>query len=138
MKAIVAFVGAAYGLAIALSLLIGLTGGHQSPLIALGYLVPLDHAQLPNFTKNVDPTYTGRIHFTSAINIYARVQGDPHDILPVLRERIRQTDSNLIIANMNTVADLIHQALSAEGAESAVEKVKAKVLELCGRYPLPH
>lgn len=38
MKAIVAFVGAVYGLAIALSLLIGLTGGHQSPLIALGYL----------------------------------------------------------------------------------------------------
>jgi len=38
MKAIVAFVGAAYGLAIALSLLIGLTGGHQSPLIAVGYL----------------------------------------------------------------------------------------------------
>jgi membrane protease YdiL (CAAX protease family) len=38
MKAIVAFVGAAYGLAIALSLLIGLTGGHRSPLIGLGYL----------------------------------------------------------------------------------------------------
>lgn len=38
MKAIVGFVTTAYTLAIALSLFIGLTGGHESPLIGLGYL----------------------------------------------------------------------------------------------------
>ena len=38
MHPITAFVVAAYALSIALSLVIGLTGGHQSPLIALSYL----------------------------------------------------------------------------------------------------
>jgi membrane protease YdiL (CAAX protease family) len=38
MKAIVAFIGTAYGLSIALSLVIGLTGGHESKLIGLAYL----------------------------------------------------------------------------------------------------
>ena len=38
MKAILVFVATAYALSIALSLVIGFTGGHQSPLIALGYL----------------------------------------------------------------------------------------------------
>src|SRR4051812_32970550 len=38
MKAIVTFVATAYTLSIALSLVIGLTGGHQSALIGFGYL----------------------------------------------------------------------------------------------------
>ena len=38
MRAILAFVGASYALAIALSLVVGLTGGHESPLIGLGYV----------------------------------------------------------------------------------------------------
>ncbi|HMG03074.1 MAG TPA: hypothetical protein VK596_08065, partial [Edaphobacter sp.] len=38
MKAIVAFVASAYAMAIGLSLVIGLTGGHESPFIGLAYL----------------------------------------------------------------------------------------------------
>ena len=38
MKAILVFIATAYALSIALSLVIAFTGGHQSPLIALGYL----------------------------------------------------------------------------------------------------
>jgi hypothetical protein len=38
MKAIVAFVGTAYMLSIGLSLIVGLTGGHSSPMIGLKYL----------------------------------------------------------------------------------------------------
>jgi membrane protease YdiL (CAAX protease family) len=38
MRAIAAFIATAYALSIALSLLIGFTGGHDSPLIGLGYL----------------------------------------------------------------------------------------------------
>jgi uncharacterized protein len=38
MKAIVTFVGTAYGLSILLSLFIGLTGGHESAFIGLAYL----------------------------------------------------------------------------------------------------
>jgi len=46
MKSVGAFIAVAYTLAIALSLLIGWTGGHSSPLIALGYLSML----LPAFS----------------------------------------------------------------------------------------
>ena len=38
MKAIVAFVAIAYALSIALSLVVGLTGRHDSPLIGLAYV----------------------------------------------------------------------------------------------------
>src|SRR5689334_22827602 len=38
MAAVSAFIAIAYALSIALSLTIGLTGGHNSPLIALGYV----------------------------------------------------------------------------------------------------
>lgn len=38
MKRIIAFVATAYGLSIILSLVIGLTGGHESTLIVLSYL----------------------------------------------------------------------------------------------------
>lgn len=38
MKAILAFIGTAYALSIALSLAVGLTGGYQSPVIGLRYL----------------------------------------------------------------------------------------------------
>ena len=37
-RGIIAFIGTAYALCVALSLLIGLTGGHESPLIPLSYL----------------------------------------------------------------------------------------------------
>lgn len=38
MKAIIAYTGIAYGLSVALSLLVGLTGGHDSKILGLGYL----------------------------------------------------------------------------------------------------
>jgi membrane protease YdiL (CAAX protease family) len=38
MKAIIAYTGIAYGLSIALSLFVGLTGGHDSQILGLGYL----------------------------------------------------------------------------------------------------
>ena len=37
-RAVLAFVAIAYGLSIALSLVVGLTGGHESRLVGLGYL----------------------------------------------------------------------------------------------------
>ena len=64
MSAILVFVGACYGLSIALSLVIGLTGGHESSLISLAYLsmfLPAAGVVFVSATRNEPP----RIHWTS-------------------------------------------------------------------------
>lgn len=58
MKAIAAFVAATFGLSIALSLVIGLTGGHKSPLILGAYLsmfFPAVSVLAVNLTMNEPP-----------------------------------------------------------------------------------
>jgi len=62
MKAIVVFIATSYGLSIALSLIIGLTGGHESPLIGFGYLsmfLPAIAVLIVNFAMNERP----RVHW---------------------------------------------------------------------------
>lgn len=64
MSAILVFVVACYGLSIALSLVIGLTGGHESSLISLAYLsmfLPAAGVVFVSATRNEPP----RIHWTS-------------------------------------------------------------------------
>ena len=39
---------------------------------------------------------------------------------------------------MATVAELIHQVLSADGDEAILERVRGQVSELCTRFPAPH
>jgi len=41
-------------------------------------------------------------------------------------------------AEMQTVADLIHEVLASRGDEQVTARVYCRVLELCGRFPLPH
>jgi uncharacterized protein len=58
MKAIIAFVATAYGLSVALSLVVGLTGGHESSLIGLGYLsmfLPAVSVLIVNFAMHEPP-----------------------------------------------------------------------------------
>jgi CAAX protease family protein len=58
MKAIVAFVATAYGLSVVLSLVVGLTGGHESSLIGLGYLsmfLPAVSVLVVNFAMHEPP-----------------------------------------------------------------------------------
>ncbi|HTF67829.1 MAG TPA: CPBP family intramembrane glutamic endopeptidase [Edaphobacter sp.] len=58
MTAIIAFVATAYGLSVALSLVIGLTGGHQSSHIGLGYLsmfLPSVSVLIVNLAMNEPP-----------------------------------------------------------------------------------
>jgi uncharacterized protein len=58
MDAIVAFVTTAYGLSVALSLVVGLTGGHESSLIGLGYLsmfLPAVSVLAVNFAMHEPP-----------------------------------------------------------------------------------
>ncbi|MBV8843291.1 MAG: hypothetical protein JO307_10825, partial [Bryobacterales bacterium] len=64
MSALLVFVMSCYGLAILLSLVIGFTGGHESPLIEIAYLsmfLPAAAVVLVNRTRNEPP----RVHWTS-------------------------------------------------------------------------
>jgi predicted permease len=55
-----------------------------------------------------------RIHFASAINIFARIQGDPRVVLPQLREQVRRVDPNLLITNTGTLEDQLNRRLANE------------------------
>jgi glycine hydroxymethyltransferase len=48
------------------------------------------------------------------------------------------TTRGLGTAEMQQVADMIHDVLSAEGSESATGAVQSRVLKLCERFHLPH
>jgi len=48
------------------------------------------------------------------------------------------TTRGLGVAEMKTVANLIHKVLSAAGREDVTSSVHRQVLELCDRFPAPH
>jgi len=48
------------------------------------------------------------------------------------------TTRGLGVAEMKTVARLIHEVLSAAGREEVTSGVRQQVLELCDRFPTPH
>ena len=48
------------------------------------------------------------------------------------------TTRGLKEAEMATVAELVHQAMSTEGDEARLERVRGRVRDLCGQFPVPH
>ena len=51
----------------------------------------------------------------NALNVYARIQGDPHQIMPQLRGQVRGVDANLVVfRNMRTMDDQVDMRLSNE------------------------
>ena len=50
----------------------------------------------------------------NSINVYARIQGDPIQILPQLRAQVRQVDANLVVTGMRTLDDQVNMRLSNE------------------------
>ena len=48
------------------------------------------------------------------------------------------TTRGLKEAEMATVAELVHQAMSTEGDETRLERVRGQVHDLCGQFPVPH
>jgi predicted permease len=49
-----------------------------------------------------------------SINVYARIQGDPRQILPQLRAKVGQVDPNLVVSGMRTLDDQLNMRLSNE------------------------
>jgi len=58
--------------------------------------------------------FDARMGFTSSINVYARVQGDPRAVMPRLREQVRHVDANLVVSDMRTMDAQLNMRLANE------------------------
>jgi ABC-type antimicrobial peptide transport system permease subunit len=55
-----------------------------------------------------------RARFIQSINIHAKFQGDPRQVLPQLRQEVQRVDANLVISDMKTLNDQVNMRLSNE------------------------
>ena len=54
------------------------------------------------------------VRLISSINVHARIQGDPRQVLPQLRQQVQRVDSNLVVSDMRTLNDQLNMRLSNE------------------------
>jgi predicted permease len=55
-----------------------------------------------------------RIRFVGSVNVYARIDGDPRAVLPLLRDVVRRVDSNLVVFDMRMMDDQLNMRLANE------------------------
>jgi predicted permease len=55
-----------------------------------------------------------RMRTTSGINVYARTDRDPRQLMPRLRQEVRRVDANLVVSDMRTLRDQVELRLSSE------------------------
>jgi predicted permease len=55
-----------------------------------------------------------RMRFTGAINVYARVQGDPRAVMAQVRDQIRRIDANLVVYQLRTLDEQLDLRLANE------------------------
>jgi predicted permease len=67
-----------------------------------------------NIPRQVFLALDSKIEFTDAMNVYARVQGDPFAVMPLLRQQARRVDANLVVTGMRTLDDQLNRRLSNE------------------------
>ena len=48
------------------------------------------------------------------ITVYARIQGDPRQVMPQLRDQVRRVDSNLVVSDMRTLDDQLNMRIANE------------------------
>jgi predicted permease len=53
-----------------------------------------------------------RIRSVGSVTVYARIQGDPRRIMPLLREQVRRVDSNLVVFDMRLANERMLSFLS--------------------------
>jgi ABC-type antimicrobial peptide transport system permease subunit len=51
---------------------------------------------------------------TSGINVYARTDRDPRQLMPRLRQEVKAVDANLVVSDMRTLRDQVDLRLSSE------------------------
>jgi predicted permease len=90
--------------------------------------------QIPRQTfVSMDPD----LRYIAAINIYARVNGDPRRAMPLMRQQVRKVDSNLVVYQMRTLDEQLNMRLANERLLSFLSAglaVLASVLAIVGLY----
>ena len=64
--------------------------------------------------RQVFVSLDSKLAFTESVNVYARVEGDPRPVMPILREQTRRIDPNLVVSDMRTLGDQLNRRLSNE------------------------
>ncbi len=78
-----------------------------------------------------------RLRTTNAINVYARTDRDPRQLMPLLRQEVRRVDANLVVSGMRTLQDQVDMRLSSERLLfflSAAFALLATLLAVVGLY----
>ena len=81
-----------------------------------------------------------RMDALSSITVYARMQGDPRQIMPMLREQVRRVDPNLVVADMRTLDEQLNRRLANERLLSFLSAgfaALASLLALIGLHGVP-
>jgi predicted permease len=56
----------------------------------------------------------GRIRFVGSVTVYARIQGDPRRVMPMLRDQVRRVDPDLVVFDMRTLDEQLNMRLANE------------------------
>jgi predicted permease len=78
-----------------------------------------------------------RLRFSSSINVYARIQGDPRQVMPRLRDQLRRIDANLVVSDMRTMDEQLNMRLANERLLSFLSAgfaLLASLLAVVGLY----
>ena len=78
-----------------------------------------------------------KIAVVNSFNVYARVQGDPRQVMSQLREQVRRIDSNLVVSDLRTLDEQLNLRLSNERLLSFLSvafAVLANLLAIVGLY----
>jgi predicted permease len=55
-----------------------------------------------------------RIRTVGSVTVYARMEGDPRSIMPLLREQVRRVDPDLVVFDMRTMDEQLNMRLANE------------------------
>ena len=55
-----------------------------------------------------------RIRSVGSVTVYARIQGDPRRVMPLLRDQVRRVDSNLVVFDMRMMNEQLNMRLANE------------------------
>ena len=67
-----------------------------------------------NIPRQTFVAMDSRIRFFAGMNVYARIQSDPRQVIPRLREQVRRIDSNLVVSDVRTLNDQLNMRLANE------------------------
>jgi predicted permease len=87
--------------------------------------------------RQVFVSMDSKINYVGGVNVYARVQGDPRQVMSQLREQVRRIDPNLVVSDMRTLDDQLNMRLSNERLLSFLSvafALLASLLAIIGLY----